>query len=163
MRAVSSVQAAPERRCSWTSASTRLGADQRGVAGQHDDVAVLGVEAEVVVGQAGEPDGHRVAGAALLALLDELERHRARVLLQGLDHHLGAVPDDDHGPVGLVEGHGIEHVPDERPAAQHVQRLGTGRAHARALAGGQDDGGERSHDQCVPQRVRTEPAFIPLL
>ena len=52
----------------------RLGAQQRRVAGHHEDV-VLGVE---VVGERGERDAHGVAGAALHALLDELDRHLGR-------------------------------------------------------------------------------------
>ena len=54
----------------------RLGPHQRRVAGQHHDVAVVGVEAQVV-GQAGQAHRHRVAGAPLDALLDELERDGA--------------------------------------------------------------------------------------
>jgi hypothetical protein len=86
------------------------------------------------------------------ALFDELERHGPRVLLQRLDHHLGAVAHDHHGPggLGVGAGHGVEHVPHERAAAQHVQRLGPRRPHAGALAGRQHDGEERAHAQRAP-------------
>ena len=148
----------------------RLGPHQRGVAGQDQHVAVVGVEAEVVVGEAGQAHGDGVARAALDALLDELERHGPRVLLQRLDHQLGAVAHDHHGPIGLglAAGHGVEHVPHERAAAQHVQRLGPGRAHARALAGRQHHGEERAHAQRAPLvgrlvGVGTLPAFMDLL
>ena len=67
---------------------------------------------------------------------------RRRVLHERLGDPLAAVPDDDHDPPDVDLGHGVEHVQDHRPATQEVQRLRALGAHARALAGGQDDGGE---------------------
>ena len=47
------------------------GPQQRRVAGEHEDVAVVGVE--LVVGEGGEADADGVAGAPLDVLLDEVE------------------------------------------------------------------------------------------
>ena len=90
------------------------------------------------------PTLHRVAGAALHVLLDEVEVQVGRLLLQLLRDPLGAVADDDHGPAGIAVGQRVEHVEEHGPAAQQVQRLGPGRAHAHALTGGQHDGGQRA-------------------
>ena len=74
----------------------RLGPQERVVAGEHEDV-VFGVE--IVERARRERDAHRVAGAALHALLDELDRHLGHeLLLERLDDAFGAVADDDHDP-----------------------------------------------------------------
>ena len=86
-------------RCSRDERGDRLGPQQRRVAGQHEDVAVV---VEVVVGEAGEPDGDGVAGAALDVLLDELEAQAGAVLAELLGDPLGAVADDDHRPADLA-------------------------------------------------------------
>ena len=92
-----------------------------------------------------ERDAHRVAGAALHALLDELDRHLGdELLLQRLGDALGAVADDDDDPFERQLGQRVDDVQHHRPAAQRVQHLRRARAHPRALPGGEDDGGERS-------------------
>ena len=66
-----------------------------GIPGKDDHVGVV-----VIIGrQAGESNGHGVTGAALLRLLDELDGHAGRgVLDQRLRHPVGPVADDDHHP-----------------------------------------------------------------
>ena len=115
---------------------------QRVVAGQHEDV-VFGVE--VVERARRERHAHRVAGAALHALLDELDRNLGdELLLQRLGDALGAVADDDHDALERQLRERVDDVQHHRAAAQLVQHLGCARPHARALPGGQHDGGERS-------------------
>ncbi len=118
----------------------RLGAQQRGVAGEHEDVAVLLVE--VVVGEDGQPDAGRVTGAALHVLLDEVEHEVGGFLLQLLGDPLRAVADHDDRPAGVALGQRIEHVEQHGPPAQQVEGLRAGRAHAGALSSGEDDGGQ---------------------
>ena len=119
----------------------RLGPQQRGVAGEDDDVAV--VVLVVVVGEAGEADGDGVARAPLVLLLDELEAQPGAVLGELLGDALGAVADHHDGPLELRRGQGVEDVQDHGPPAEQVQRLGPGRPHAGALAGGEHHGGHR--------------------
>ena len=110
------------------------------VAGQHEDV-VFGVE--IVERARRERDAHRVAGAALHVLLDELDRHLGdELLLERLDDPLGAVTDHDHDPLERELGQRVDHVQHHRAAAQLVQHLRRARPDARALTGGQHDGGE---------------------
>ena len=119
----------------------RLGPQQRRVARQHEDV-VLGVE---VVGERGERDADGVAGAPLHALLDELDRHLGdELLLQRLGDALGAVADDDDDALERQLRERVDDVQHHRPPAQRVQHLRRRRPHARALARGEHDGGERS-------------------
>ena len=68
---------------------------KRGIAGKDDHVGVV-----VVIGrQAGESNGHGVTGATLLRLLDELDGHAGRrVLDERLRHPVRSVADDDHHP-----------------------------------------------------------------
>ena len=58
--------------------------------------------------------------------------------------HSAAVAHDDHDAGDLQLGQRVEDVKDHRAAAQLVQRLRPVRAHAGALAGGKDHGGEWS-------------------
>ena len=77
----------------------RVGAQQRCVAGKHDDRRVV---IEVIAGNGGHTDHCRVAGAALHALLDERDvRPRRRLLLHLLGHPLCAMPDDHDGAVDV--------------------------------------------------------------
>ena len=144
----------------------RLGLQERVVAGQHEDV-VLGVE--VVERARRERDAHRVAGAALHVLLDELDRHLGdELLLERLGDPLGAVTDDDHDPLERQLGERVDHVQHHRAAAQLVQHLRRARTDARALPGGQHDGGERAvatHESAptAPQRAARGEGFEPSL
>ena len=121
----------------------RLGPQERLVAGQHEDV-VFGVE--IVERARRERDAHRVAGAALHVLLDELDRHLGHeLLLERLVDPVGAVADDDHDPFEHAQlGERVDHVEHHRPAAQLVQHLRRAGTEARALTGGEHDGGERT-------------------
>ena len=121
------------------------GAQQGRVARQHDDVAVLHVVTGQIVGEGGEGDRGGVARAPGHVLLDEVDDQlRGRLLLDGLRHPLGPVPDDDDGPLDRQFRQGVEHVQQHGPPAQHVQGLGPGRLHAGALPGSQHHGRERA-------------------
>ena len=105
-------------------------ADQRGVAGQHDDVAVV----EVVVGEGGERHRQGVARAPGDLLLDEVDEQVGRaVLLQGLGDRLGPVAHHHDRPVDEELGQGVEDVEEHRPPAQRMERLGQRRPHPGAL------------------------------
>jgi hypothetical protein len=117
----------------------RGGAEQRGVAGEHEHVHVV---IEVVVRQAGEADGEGVAGAALDGLLHELEPETGAVLGELLGDALRAVAHHDDRTVDLGRRQGVQDVEHHGAPTEQVQRLGSGRAHARSLAGGQDHGGQ---------------------
>ena len=134
-------------------AGHRLGPQERRVAGDHEDVAV--VLRLVVLGQTGEADGHRVARAPLDGLLDELERQPRAVLGELLRDPLGAMPDDDHRPLELGSGQRVEDVEHHRPPAQQVQRLRPGRPHPRALTSGKDHSREPSigHGNGLPRET----------
>ena len=111
----------------------RLGPQQRGVAGEDEDV-VFAVEVEAGPGEA---DAGRVAGAALEALLDELDRDLGgELLLDRLGHRLGAVADDDHDA-------------GQRQLHQPVERRGGSSAARRA---GAAPSGSRSACGCPPRR-----------
>ena len=129
-------------------------AQQRGVARENDDVAILGVE---VVGEGGE--GHRggVAGAAGNVLLDEVyDQMWRRLLLQGLRHPLGAVADNHHCPFHRQFRKGVEHVQQHRPAHEHVQRLRPGRVHPGALSSRQHHRSQRTVTAHVPVLPRDQ-------
>jgi hypothetical protein len=117
----------------------RLGPQERGVAGDDDDVALV----VAVVGEDGEPDGNGVARPPLDPLLHELERHLG-LPLQGLDDLLRPVADDHDDPLQVQLRQGLDDVEQHRPTAQRVQHLRHGRLHPRALTGGEYDGGQRS-------------------
>ena len=92
-----------------------------------------------------ERDADRVAGAALHALLDELDRHLGdELLLERLGDPFGAVADDDDDAFERQLGERVDDVQHHRAPAQRVQHLGRAGAHPGALAGGEDDGGEGS-------------------
>ena len=110
----------------------RRAADERQVAGEHDHVAV--------VRQLAGRHLDRVAGAELFLLLDEDDAIIACHTAERLHDELLAVPDDDDDLVGPGLERRVEQVPEHRPPAHLVQRLGQRRLHPRALAGGEDDG-----------------------
>ena len=96
----------------------RLGAQEGRVAREDDDILFL----VVVIGQAGEPEGERVAGARLRLLLDELDLHgRGGVLHERLGDPLGPVTDHDDDPGDVDLRHGVEDVEDHggEPASFH--------------------------------------------
>ena len=113
------------------------------VAGQHEDV-VFGVE--VLEGARGEGDADGIAGAALDALFDELDRHFGdKLILERLDHPLCAVTDHDHDAFQHLElGQRVDDVQDHGTAAQLVQDLRRPGTDPRALPGGQHNSGERT-------------------
>ena len=69
--------------------------------------------------------------------------HGGCEVLHLLGDLLGAVPDDERGAGRLQPLEGGDHVHHHRPAAHHVQRLRPRRTHPGALAGGEDDRGDR--------------------
>ena len=87
-----------------------------------------------------EGGAQRVAGAAR----DVLER-RVGALRDGVPDGLGRRRVDDERPRARRRRGGIEHVVDHRAAADPVEHLGRGRAHARAEAGGEHDGDGPAH------------------
>jgi hypothetical protein len=108
-----------------------LRADERGVAGEHQDVLVAGD------GLSGALDG--VAGAVLLFLIDEANAGGGHRRLD----QLGLVA--DHG-VDVGRGHDLagsgNHVAQQGLAADLVQNLGPARLEAGSFAGGHDDDGQ---------------------
>ena len=64
---------------------------------------------------------------------------------------LGVMADDHRGRRRPQSLQGIDDVEDHRPAADHVQRLRAIRAHARALAGSENNGSD-THKQGLPRR-----------
>ena len=121
----------------------RLGSEQRRVGGEDEDVLGFVV---LVVGEAGEPDGGGVAGAALDGLLDEFEGPVAGILDEALRHLVGAVADHDRHPLDRAVGEGVEHPHDHRLAHEDVQGLGALGLHPGAVSGGEHDGGQRATD-----------------
>jgi hypothetical protein len=121
----------------------RLRAQQRMVAGEHEDVVL---RIEIIEDARGERDAHRIAGAALHALLDELHRYLGdELFLERADDTLGAVADDDHDPFEPRElGERVDDVEHHRAPAQLVQDLRCSGSDACAFAGGKHDGGERA-------------------
>jgi hypothetical protein len=115
----------------------RLGAQQRRVAGQDEHRRVV---VQVVTGDGGHADHGCVAGAALDGLLDEADvGPRGRLFLHLLGDPFGAVTDHQHRALDVQVLECVDDVHDHGPAADHVERLGPGRTHPRALAGGEHD------------------------
>ena len=104
---------------SWCSVSC---AEQRRVAGQHDDGRVV---VEVVAGDRRHADHRCVAGAALHGLLDEGHvRPAGRLLLHLLGDPLGAVADDHDRAIDVDLGQGVDDVHDHGPAADLCSGFG---------------------------------------
>ena len=143
---------------------------QRRVARQHEHVdAVVVIVVVEGVAEGGEGDRHGVAGAALDRLLDELQRQVAGRVGELLGDPVGPVADDHDGPVDREVAEAVEDVEHHGLAAQDVQRLGAGRAHAGALAGGEHDGAQggsgrsRSGRRARTSNIRLQrPAFCQL-
>ena len=134
------VQAAPVARCVSTSAAT---VDGRSSGVSPGSTSTSPSSSDRSSGKAVRPTRDGVAGAPLHALLDEVEQQVGRLVLELLGDPLGAVAHDDHDPATAQLGERVEDVEQHRPAAQQVERLGPGGAHAGALAGGEDTTADR--------------------
>ena len=110
-----------------------LGPDQRGVAIEHQDIALIPVSGEGAERRARRLD--RVGGAALGGL--DHRRHRRH----GGRHLRRLRPDHHDHPVGLKGFEAGQYMLDHRPPGQGVHHLGQLRFHPPALAGGEDDRG----------------------
>ena len=87
---------------------------------------------------------HRVGGAELLGLLEDLGCRRNARSLGPHRLHIGA---DHHGDApGPCRGGSIQRVRQNRAPADAMHDLGQCRAHAHALAGGESNDQERSVD-----------------
>jgi hypothetical protein len=112
----------------------RVGIQQRHVAGEDEDVAGE-------LGHGGEGDLDGAAGAGDLVLVDD--DHLVRDARDRLGDLVALVAHDDEDVPRREVARGVEHVPDERAAADAVQHLRQGRAHAGPLTRREDDDGER--------------------
>ncbi len=140
----------PAARVSFDQVADRLSADQGDVAAEDHD-GRIGVD--LLGGRA-----HGAAGAVGLGLHGQLDSvgQDCRERAGGRVHH-----DDALGAGGQSRAHRPQH---HRNAAQVVQHLGRGRAHARALPGGkdQDGGGGHRHDS-IALAVEPWTAHIDML
>ena len=123
----------------------RLGGDQRRVAVEHQHLALLR--------QMRARRHDRVAGAELRLLIDDHRRQRAAIDLGGDRIH--ARRQDHDEPLGRERRRGRQHMRDHRAARQRMQHLRPLGAHARALAGSEQDDGNRSrHGGRTSERMR---------
>ncbi len=113
----------------------RAGAQQRCVAGDHDDGAVN-------VGQRVEREANGMTRAVLLRLHHRLGDRRDVGQVRG--DRVPAMPDDNDQVVRIELLAGRHHVTDQTAAADRVQDLRHSRLHPGALAGGQHDHRGRS-------------------
>ena len=97
----------------------------------------------VEAAQPGPCREHRVRRPELLLLHGEAERRVRQMPAEGRLHLLGLVADHHHHRIGPRLERALHGVIRQRPSADLVQHLGPAGLHARALAGGEDDGGER--------------------
>jgi hypothetical protein len=135
-----------------------LGPQQRCVAG--DDEDGRGV-VQVVVGERGHADHHRVARAPLDPLLHEGDvQARRAVGLDPLGDALRAVADHDDGALDVEALESVQDVHHHRAAADDVEGLRTFGPHARALARRQDDRRDAHPNVLAPSTVggAVEPA-----
>ncbi len=108
----------------------RIGADQRRVGIDHDDVVVL--PRQRLAGAE-----HRMPGAEPLPLDEDFHVGVARSLL---GHPVAVGTDDDGDPCRSGRHHGFEHMAQHRPVGDLVQNLRPVGAHPRAFPGRQHDG-----------------------
>ena len=87
---------------------------------------------------------HRVACPERLPLVDERHRHAQAPRPDLLANLVGPVRDDEHQPVRTGCQRVLDRVPEERTTAQRVQHLRRRRLQSFALAGREDDRGQRS-------------------
>ncbi len=116
-------------------AGQRRGGDQRCIARQDDHHAVVVDLACSRLDRAAGPVRARLDDAP--HPLGEMAAER--VLRRVHDHDL----------VGPGRERGCDRPFDKRPATDLVQHLRQPRTHARALAGGEDDGGELGHERIL--------------
>ena len=110
------------------------GPQERGIAREDDDVAIVGV----LLGEGGEGHQEGIPGSPLHVLLDEVEVQAGRWLLSdGLGPPRPTVADDHHGPLQVQLGQGEQDMHHHGPAAQPMQGFGALRMHARPLPRGQ--------------------------
>ena len=108
--------------------------DQRGIRKQHDHIALVPF-------QRGPRCQHGMAGAGLRRLLEDVD---ARSYLGRLGaYRLHARRHDQREPGCSGRTRAGEHVRQHRPAGYGMQNLRDFRAHAHALAGGQNDDQKR--------------------
>lgn len=100
--------------------------DQRHIAVEHQHP--LGLDERQGLGQG-------VAGAELLLLQDEIQVGSG----QALAHRIGAVADHHVDALRIQRAGGVDDVAEHGLAGHRMQDLGQRRAHARALAGGEND------------------------
>ncbi len=86
-----------------------------------------------------------MAGAQLLGLQDEAEV----VCGEALTHEVGPMADDHVNALGLQRTGAVDDVPEHGFAGNRVENLGQRRAHAGALACGEDDDIE-GHERTLP-------------
>ncbi len=142
---------APPRGASGEQPFEGRGGDQRHVAGKHQQLRRAVDQARGL--------GQGVAGAALLLLhhpgdvaaafagVSRTARvaRMAALAGEGGTHALGAVPDDHQQARAAGGARGVQNPAQQRPAGGPVQDLRQGRAHARALAGGEHHGDPGRH------------------
>ena len=122
-----------------------VGAQQRGVAEQHDNIG------NVAPGKAtlerGARSAQRIAGAARREL-DDAGRRRDRI---GNRIHVAANDNDGHGWIERPQR--VDDIADHRLPGDPMQDLGARGFEAGALAGGEDDGGEAgsAHEAARPK------------
>ncbi len=127
----------------------RLRAEERHVAAQHEHGRCRVEGWGSVALQRRERRGHGPSGsvgALLHRQLDPLGKHL-------LERTCGGV--DDHDPPGAGPLRGANGPQQHRQPTQLMQNLRRARAHARALARGEDEDGGRAHEE---DASRTRPA-----
>jgi len=114
-------------------AAKARGREKRQVAVDQQDIANE-------IAQRRRGHAYRVSGSTLFLLAGE----ESRVGSAGSTHRLLLVADDDDDRIGTDAAQSIERVGDQWPAGEFVEDLRTRGAHARAEAGGEDDGSDRA-------------------
>lgn len=114
-------------------------ADQRHIAVQHEHPRRVGNRRHRLL--------HGMSGAQLLALRGPLQ---IALIGKGGLHLIAAVPVHDMDRRRLQLPRGGDHVRQHRLARQRLQHFGQGRAHALALARGQDHNVQGQSHQDIP-------------
>ena len=115
-----------------------VGSDEGTIAAEDERIGVRRVGLEVALGH-----HHGVACAQLLLLERELDlADEIRLLREVVAHQLGAVADHQHRLGHTCGERRVDHPVHHGAAEDRVHDLGQVGLHARALAGGKDDGDE---------------------